>query len=373
MSRPIHFFKLTGVLFLALFLGGCVSPGQKDGLRLVRRIALPGVAAPRLDAGIPGRIDHMAYDPATRRLFVAALENGSLEVLDCETGSRVRSIGGLQKPQGIAILASSSRAVVACGGDGRLRVYDTRTLEEKATVEIGADADNARYDATNNTVLVAYGDTNGGAIAILDAATFAKQREIPFNSKPESFQIDPGGNFVMVNLPGGVRESRDGVVAVADRVGGAVEAVIALRDRARNFPMALDAAHQRVFIASRKPARLIEIDRRHFDVIAEAACIDDSDDLYYDAQTSRVLVIGGGFRPDLLAAGTASPASPPGQTGAIDVFSVGENGALARVGSTETAPHARTGLFVPSRRALYIAVPPRQGQAAEIREYAVSE
>jgi hypothetical protein len=373
MRRPIGFFKLAGLLLPALFLAGCVSPGQKDGLTLVRRIELPGVGAPRLDVGIPGRLDHMAYDPATQRLFVAALENGSLEVLDTATGGRVRSIGGLQKPQGIAILAASSHAAVGCGGDGRLHVFDTSTLEEKATVEIGTDADNARYDAANNTALVAYGDTNSGAIAILDAGSFAKLREIPFDSKPESFQIDPAGNFMMVNLPGGVRASREGAVAVADRKAGSVEAEIALTNRARNFPMAFDAAHQRVFVATRKPAELIEIDRRHFSVIAEAPCIDDSDDLYYDAQTGRVLVIGGGFRPDLLTPGTASPASPPGQMGAIDVFSVGEDGALTRVGSTRTAPHARTGLFVPSRRALYVGVPPLAGRPAEILEYKVGD
>jgi len=85
--------------------------------------------APRSDAGVPGRLDHFSYDPATHRLFVAALENGSLEVLDLNTGQRVKSIPGLSQPQGIAIGPPTGCAAVACGGDGLVRVYDTRTLE----------------------------------------------------------------------------------------------------------------------------------------------------------------------------------------------------------------------------------------------------
>jgi hypothetical protein len=57
--------------------------------------------------------------------------------------------------------------------------------------------------------------------------------------------------------------------------------------------------------------------------------------------------------------------------GAIDVFSVGTKGELAKVASAPTAIHARTGLFVPSRRAVYVAVPMREGRDPEIREYKI--
>jgi hypothetical protein len=174
---------------------------------------------------------------------------------------------------------------------------------------------------------------------------------------------------LFANLPKGVRAVEDGAVAVANPGNGQAEAMIPLADRARNFPMALDPAHHRLFIASRKPARLIVIDTRDLAVIAEAPCTDDSDDLFYDARTDCVLVVGGGFRPDLQQPGTASPCSPPGEMGAIDVFAVGNGGQLTRLSITPTAPHARTGLFVPSRRAIYIAAPFRAEREAEILEY----
>ncbi|HEV7925509.1 MAG TPA: hypothetical protein VGR14_09145 [Verrucomicrobiae bacterium] len=371
--------RLSGALFRffvpAVIVAGCASPQREATSRpdpvLGRVFVLTGVRGTRPNLGIPGRIDHMAYDPATKRLFVSALENGSLEVLDLEQGTRVRSIGGLSRPQGVVIVPGSSCAVSACGGDGVAHVYDTRTLVEQTNMQIGFDADNVRYDPEANAVYICYGNTNHGFIAVLDPHNWSKLRDLPFSSKPESFQLEPQGNHLFANIPGGKISSKDGVVVSVNRNDGAIEALTELKDLARNFPMALDAVHQRVFIACRKPARLVELDARNCSVLAEAPCTDDSDDMYYDAETGRVLVIGGGFRPDVQEAGTASPCSPPGEMGAIDVFSVGQNGELTRVASTPTAIHARTGLFVPSRRAIYVAAPMRDGHEAEIREYKV--
>ena len=356
-------------------LAGCAQPSRATPKvqqpRLARTIVLPGVRATRPEVGVLGRLDHLAYDPATKRLFVAALENGSLEVLDLETGQRVRSISGLSRPQGAAVVPTQDCVAVACGGDGLLRVYDTRSLAEKKIIEVGSDADNVRYDAQADTVWVSYGSTNGGAIATYEPRAWKRRGELRFNSRPESFQLDPTGGRLFANLPKSVRAVEAGAVAVASRTQGRIKTLIPLPGRARNFPMAFDATHARLFIATRLPARLIAIDTRHGRVVSEAPCTDDSDDLFYDAQTDRVLVIGGGFRPDLQEPGTASPCSPPGGVGGIDVFAVGANGDLKRLSTTPTAPHARTGLFVPSRRTLYLAVPFRGEREAEIREYRI--
>ena len=260
---------------------------------------------------------------------------------------------------------------VACGGDGMLHVYDTRSLKDQKVFEVGADADNVRYDAKGDCVWVSYGSTNSGAIAAFEPRGWTRLREIQFDSRPESFQLEPAGDRLFANLPKGIRAVEDGAVAVARRTEGRLEARIPLAGRARNFPMAFDARQERLFIASRRPARLIVIDTQQNVVVAEAACTDDADDLFYDAQSGRVLVIGGGFRPDLQAAGSASPCSPPGEMGGLDAFAVEANGQLKRLGTTPTVWHARTGLFVPVRRAIYLAVPFRGKREAEILEYQI--
>ena len=308
---------------LTAALVGCAQPGRSAEDRwapvLTRTMLLEGVRNTRPDVGVPGRIDHFAYDPATGRLFVAALENGSLEVLDLEKGERVRSIPGLPLAQGVAVIPSGACVAVASGGDGRLHVFDTRTLEEKRVVDVGPDADNVRYDAQANAICVCYGEADKGAVAVFDAGTWRKLREIPFSSKPESFQLDPAGRELFANLPGGVKAVRDGLVEVVNRDTGRTEAEVPLKGLARNFPMAFDAAHGRLFVACRKPARLIVIDTRRNTVIAQAPCSEDSDDLYYDAETGHVLVIGGGFRPDLPDTVAPGQSPLPSEMGAIDV------------------------------------------------------
>lgn len=360
-------------LCLALALAGCAQAPRHNSpvpeLVLARTIPLPGLRGTRPNVGVPGRIDHAAYDTVSRRLFVAALENCSLEVIDLTKGARLGSITNLSRPQGIAFVPSLSCAVVACGGDGSIHVFDTRTLKETKTFILGPDADNVRYDSAHDRILVCYGDENRGFIAVLDPHTWTRLREFKFESKPESFQVDAAGNRLFVNLPKDIKAVDDGQVAVVDLGGGEPLARIQLKGVARNFPMAFDGEHQRLFVAARRPACLIEIDAHNYEVIGQTPCTDDADDMFYDASHNRVLVIGGGFRPDLQELGSASLCSPAGETGAIDEFAVGSKGELNRLASTPTAPHARTGLYVPRRGKVYLAVPFRGAREAEIREY----
>ncbi|MCG3137311.1 MAG: hypothetical protein HJJLKODD_01155 [Phycisphaerae bacterium] len=338
---------------------------------LQRTFLLAGVRGPTGVTGVMGRIDHLAYDPATDRLFVAALENGSLEVIDLKKGERIKSIAGLKKPQGIAVVPDTGSVVVACGEDGVAHVYDTQTLEEKQHFTAGPGADNVRYDSQYHTVYITHRQEDSGVITVYDAKTLAVLRRISFLTRPESFQLDPAGNRLFANLPGGVRATADGSVAVVDRTSGDKLAQIDLPGRARNFPMAFDTAHERLFIVSRKPAKLILIDTRTYQVTAQADCAEDSDDLFYDAQNNQVVVIGGGYRPDLRLENEPIPAGTPDETGAIDIFSIDDQGQLHKIASTPTLPHARTGLFVANRRALYVAVPPQGERDSEIREYLI--
>lgn len=334
---------------------------------LARTFVLPGLRGTRPNVGVPGRIDHGAYDPATDRLFIAALENSSLEVLDLKTGTRAASITNLSHPQGIAVSGPLGCAVVACGGDGTIHVFDTKTLKETKSMPVGEDADNVRHNASNNTFLVCYGDTNRGAIAVIDPTGWTVARTLEFPSKPESFQLDLAGQRLFANLPRSVRATNDGQVAAVDLRSGKTLAMISLDGVSRNFPMAFDAAHQRLFVAARRPARLIEIDTRSYKVAQQIACGEDSDDLFYDARRNQAIVIEGGYRPDL----SATNAAFTDENGSISVFSPGPSGALALIGQVATAQHARTGFFAAPRNALYVFVPFRGEREAEIREYLV--
>jgi DNA-binding beta-propeller fold protein YncE len=78
-------------------------------IRLIQTIPLPGVQ---------GRIDHLAVDVAGQRLFVAALGNNTVEVVDLKKGQRVHSVAGFKEPQGLAYIPETNTVAVANGGDG---------------------------------------------------------------------------------------------------------------------------------------------------------------------------------------------------------------------------------------------------------------
>jgi WD40 repeat protein len=105
-------------------------------LHLEKEIPLPGVW---------GRIDHFSADVRGQRLFIAALENGTVEVIDIRKGERSTEIKGLSEPQGVFYSSQNDELYVASGGDGTLRIYDETTLKLRQTLEFGADADNVRY------------------------------------------------------------------------------------------------------------------------------------------------------------------------------------------------------------------------------------
>src|SRR5437868_10209968 len=72
---------------------------------------------------VRGRIDHLALDARGGRLFVAALGNNTVEVVDLKAGKVIQSISGLAEPQGVAYDPGEDLLYVANGNDGSLRMF----------------------------------------------------------------------------------------------------------------------------------------------------------------------------------------------------------------------------------------------------------
>ena len=159
--------------------------------------ALRQVAAIRLP-GVKGRIDHLAFDPMRQRLFVAALGNDTVEVLDTAAGTHLKSLTGFHEPQGIALVGDLGAVAVANGDTGTLQLIDTETFATRWTIAIGGDADNVRYDAMAQRVYVA---AVGGLYAV-DPAAGRRTGLVPIDGHPESFQLESRGPRVYANLPG---------------------------------------------------------------------------------------------------------------------------------------------------------------------------
>src|SRR3569833_1025222 len=148
--------------------------------------------------GVSGRIDHMAVDIAHHRLFVSALGNDTVEVVDLAHGKRIRSLTGFHEPQGVGYSPSTNRLIVANGGSGDCAILDGTTFERIDKVPLSSDADDVRMDKAGKTAIVGYGD---GGLAFLDMATGKERRHVGFRGHPEAFSPTTNSGSIYINVP----------------------------------------------------------------------------------------------------------------------------------------------------------------------------
>jgi DNA-binding beta-propeller fold protein YncE len=325
----------TAYVALVLCCTGILTVGAQNAvpLKLKQTIPLPGVE---------GRIDHFAFDPAGERLFVCALGNNTVEVLDLRKGERIYSITGLGAPQGVAYVPEVNRLFVANDKDGICKIYDGKSFQVVGELNFQDDADNVRYDEATKKIYVGFGS---GGIAVANAADGKQLGSIKLSAHPEAFQLEKNGNRIFVNVP--ISHHVD----VVDRDNGEVIARWKTDLAFGNFPMALDEANHRLFVGCRLPSRLVVLNTDSGDVVAKIDISGDSDDVFYDSERHRIYVICG--------------------AGKIDVIDQIDANSYKPSTKIDTAPGARTGLFVPESDSLFVAVPHRGSQQAEIRCYRV--
>jgi len=316
-------------------VGNCLAAAQSGGaeLQLKQTIPLPGVE---------GRIDHFALDAAGERLFVCALGNNTVEVLDLRKGERVRSITGLGAPQGIVYIPELDRLFVANDKGGICKIYDAKSYQPVGEINFKDDADNVRYDDSSKRIYVGFGS---GGIGIISTAEGKTVGSIKLAAHPEAFELEKHGRRIFVNVPNARQ------VAVIDRDRGGVIATWKTDGAFGNFPMALDENNHRLFIGCRMPSKLVVLNTESGDVVTSIGISGDPDDVFYDSKRHHIYTICG--------------------AGKIDIIEQTDASNYKAITKIDTADGARTGLFAPERDSLFVAVPHRGSQQAEIRRYQI--
>ena len=324
-------------LFLNLFLMVFavmtidVHARESSALRMVQTIALPN---------LEGRIDHMAVDVKGQRLFIAALGNDSVEILDLNAGKHFKSIAGLHEPQGVSFIPEFNKLLIANAKTGACDIFDGSSFERIKSVKFSDDADNIRYDSNEQRLYVGYG--NGG-LGIIDAKNGNHVGDIRLDAHPESFQLEKSGPRIFVNLPDAKK------IGVFNREKRTVITTWETAGAMANFPMALDETHHRLFVGFRKPAKLTVFDTESGKSLANLDTVGDADDIFYDGSRQRIYIAGG--------------------DGFLSIFQQLDPDHYEPLTKISTAAGARTALFVPEFNRLYLAVPHRASQRPEVRVY----
>lgn len=334
------------VLSLASGIGAQESstPEENAPLILTAQLPLPGVH---------GRFDHFAFDPVEPgRVFISALGNNSVEVINLVEGTEVHRITGIPEPQGVAYAPGLNKIFVA-SRKGKLYVYDGNTYNLITSIAYNADVDNLRYDAASKRLFVGFGDGDKAAIGTIDATANKRlDEEHKTGAHPESFQLETSGPKIYVNL----QDLKQ--VGVIDRTTKKMS-IWPLPDQFEdNFPMALDEPNHRLFIVTRTPPRLVVYDTNSGQVVTTLPCVADVDDLYYDSNHKRVYI--------------------PGGQGFIDVFQQKDPDHYEHLAKVPSVIGARTAGYTPrvgkkGQNRFYLAVPNTPGKDAAVWIYTVEE
>src|SRR6202162_5090492 len=191
--RPL--VSIAVIASVCMILSGAhANPRQeKEPLQLVQTIPLPTVK---------GRIDHMDVDVKGKRLFVAGLENGTLEVVDLKEGKLARSIPGFKAPQGIAYIPALNKLFVASNDDGMVRVFRGDTFELLDSIHLDLGPNRVMYDAHTELLYVGYGgrvaNKDHGEVGIIDVKTDKHVGDIDVGLRAAEILMTKSGDTLFV-------------------------------------------------------------------------------------------------------------------------------------------------------------------------------
>ena len=316
--------------------------GAKQPLRLVQTIPLPNVK---------GRLDHMDVDVKGKRLFVAGLENGTVEVVDLEAGKWVRSIPGFTKPQGASVVSEFNKLFVASGDDGMLRVFRTDTLELLDSMHLEPGPNRVVYEPKSKLVYVGYGGKDAGKdygeVGIIDARNNKLVGDIRVVAHPSELLLDRAGTILFVFI------SIANQLQVIDTKKRQVFSTWPVTSQ-HPGDAAFDESASRLFIGTHTPPEMIAMDSKSGKEVAHLPTAEGMDGVYFDAGRKRVYVSGGRDLP----------------AGFVYVYQQLNADHYEITGKIPTRGGAGTSFWSPELNRYYVAAPKNDQQEAAILVYA---
>jgi DNA-binding beta-propeller fold protein YncE len=327
---------VLGLVSLSLALGSTASrAAQVSGpLSLVHTIALPKVS---------GRIDHFSADVRGRRLFISALGNHTVEVVDVARGKWTRSLLGVQKPQGECYVASLGKLFTADGAAGNVSVYRGSDLRVLTTIPLDLGPDAEAYDPATKRVYVGYGGEDAGKsygeVGIIDAVSDEHIGDIRTSAHPGAILVGHPGRTIYITVP---------KIQEVSQIDASTGRIVATWKSREGSPVSLayDPSRDRLFVGTRNPAEVEVFDARSHRWIASLPSVGLMDGLFYDATHRRIYASGG--------------------DGYVAVYQQKSADRYEELAKVQTGPNGRTSLWVGRLNRYFVAIPAGADHGAEL-------
>ena len=312
------------------------SAQSNEALTLVGRIPVPKMT---------GTWDHLTLDPGSNRLFASAQEDNEVRVFDLVARRPLFTMsGGFNRPQGLFYVTGADTLAVTNGKDGTFRSFNGKTYQPIKIVPLSLGADMMDMDPKTRYLYVDHGGTDSnrgpGGLAIIDTKTWDKVGEVRTDLRPAAMEMEKGGNRLFLLVPG------LGQVAVVNRTTHEIDARYQLKMPGQPIALALDEAHRRIFVAERRPTSFSVLDLDTGRPITSLEVVDGVESMYFDAKLHRIYMT-----------------ALDGNVQVVQQIDADHYTTIARF---FTGHHAGTSQWVPGMDLLCVAVPPVEGQAAEI-------
>jgi hypothetical protein len=250
------------------------------------------------------------------------------------SGRTIAEIPGIPKPHAILYREDLDRIYVTEGDEGGLRVFDGKTYHPIASIALAKDADSIGYDATRQRLYIVNGGKDAGQkyslVTVVDTTGNKKLTDIRVEGETlEAMTLDTFRPRLYVN-----NRSRN-QIEVVDRWKDAIVASWPVKMGTDNVAMALDEAHQRLFVGCRS-GHIVVFDTNTGKELQAFPITKGIDDLTFDPPTKRLYAIGGGV---------------------VDVFQQVDADHYRAMGNVPTGEQAKTGRLVPEINRYFAAVP----------------
>ena len=220
------------------------ASGAEAPLALERSIAIPGVP-------VGPYSDHMAIDVAGGRLFTTPQADKAVAVIDLNGGRVIKMIFGLGNPHAIYYSRQLRRLFVSDGKSGSVIVFNSENYSLIKRIPLALGTDSLIYDPGSQLIYVMNGGEDAGMndslVSVVDPVGMKKIADIRVASVgQEGPVVDSKKGLLYLSFP---EESAVGVVDLNERRQIATWKVPA--GAHSPFALALDAAHDRLYVACR--------------------------------------------------------------------------------------------------------------------------
>jgi DNA-binding beta-propeller fold protein YncE len=267
--------RYLSMFFAILVLGSLAAASpQQSTYRLLKKY--PFGAA---EGSTTEYFDYINVDSEARRVYLS--RGTAVQVINADTGALIGNISGFKRQHGVALAPEFGKGFISDGTQGKVMIFDLKTLKVTGEVMAAPDADCVVYDPASKRVFSMNGDSHSSTV--IDAKSGEAVKTIDLPGAPE-FAVADGKGMVYSSI------ANMNEIAAIDSQTLTVKSTWPVAPAGSPTALAMDRQHRRLFSAGRNPQVLVIMDADNGKIVQSFPIGAGVDAAAYDPATGLVAV-----------------------------------------------------------------------------------